>query len=389
MAIYLDHAATTPIDPQVREEMLPFLSESFGNPSSIHQFGREVRQAIDTARQRIATAIGAQRQEIIFTSGGTEADNTALMGVIAPLRALGKNHLITTQVEHHAILDACEYLEQMGTEVTYLPVDSTGRVSLEDVRKAIRPETALVSIMYGNNEVGTIQPIEEIGSFLRQEGILFHSDAVQAFGLEEINVHTLPVDLLSLSSHKIYGPKGVGALYVRQNVMIHPRFFGGSQERKKRAGTENVPGIVGFGKAAMLAVSGRMEERDHLLALRKAFLEELEKKEIEFVVNGNEQYFLPHILNISFPGVHTETMLMNLDLEGIACASGSACTSGTLSVSHVLKAMRLPDRLAHSAIRFSFGKGNTKEQVIQTAEIIARIVQRIIAFRPGEKESLS
>ncbi|WP_044642267.1 cysteine desulfurase family protein [Risungbinella massiliensis] len=379
MAIYLDHAATTPIDPQVREEMLPFLSESFGNPSSIHQFGREVRLAIDTARQRIATAIGAQRQEIIFTSGGTEADNTALMGVIAPLRALGKNHLITTEVEHHAVLDACAYLEQMGTEVTYLPVDSTGRVSLEDVKQAIRPDTALVSIMYGNNEVGTIQPIEEIGSYLRQEGILFHTDAVQAFGLEEMNVRTLPVDLVSLSSHKIYGPKGVGALYVRQNVMLHPRFFGGSQERRKRAGTENVPGIIGFGKAAMLAVSSRMEERSHLLELRKAFLEALEKKEIEFVVNGNQQYFLPHILNISFPGTHTETMLMNLDIEGIACASGSACTSGTLSVSHVLKAMKLPERLMHSAIRFSFGKGNTKEQVIQTAETIARIVQRIIA----------
>lgn len=377
MPIYLDHAATTPIDPRVKEEILPFLSESFGNPSSIHQYGRVVRQAIDTARQRIADAIDAKRQEIIFTSGGTEADNTALLGVMAQQRAEGKNHLITTSIEHHAILDACHYLEKMGIEVTYLPVDSTGRISLQDIQNALRPETALVSIMYGNNEVGTIQPVAEIGQLLKERGILFHIDAVQAFGVEKIDVRELPVDLMSLSSHKIYGPKGAGALYVRQNVLFHPRMFGGTQERKKRPGTENVIGIVGFGKAAMLAEQERERERAHLLALRKAFLQAMENQNIDYVINGNQDHFLPHILNVSFLGMETETLLMNLDLEGIACASGSACTSGTLDVSHVIKAMGLSEEVSKSAIRFSFGRGNTLEEIEKTVETISRLIDRL------------
>lgn len=377
MPIYLDHAATTPIDPRVKEEILPFLSESFGNPSSIHQYGRVVRQAIDTARQRIADAIEAKRQEIIFTSGGTEADNTALLGVMAQQRAEGKNHLITTSIEHHAILDACHYLEKMGIEVTYLPVDSTGRISLQDIQNALRPETALVSIMYGNNEVGTIQPVAEIGQLLKERGILFHIDAVQAFGVEKIDVRELPVDLMSLSSHKIYGPKGAGALYVRQNVLFHPRMFGGTQERKKRPGTENVIGIVGFGKAAMLAEQERERGRAHLLALRKAFLQAMENQNIDYVINGNRDHFLPHILNVSFLGMETETLLMNLDLEGIACASGSACTSGTLDVSHVIKAMGLSEEVSKSAIRFSFGRGNTLEEIEKTVETISRLIDRL------------
>lgn len=380
MAIYLDHAATTPIDPRVREEMLPFLSESFGNPSSMHMYGREVRQAIDTARERIATAIHALPKEIIFTSGGTEADNTALIGVMVDRRKAGKNHLITTQIEHHAILDACHYLEQLGIEVTYLPVDEKGRVSVEEVKRALRPETALVSIMYGNNEVGTIQPIMEIGKFLREKGVTFHTDAVQAFGVEKLDVDVLPVDLMSLSSHKIYGPKGVGALYVRQDIRFYPRMFGGSQERKRRAGTENVIGIVGFGKAAEILQEERESERKHLLELRNSFLKRLTEFDLNYVINGDQEHFLPHILNISFPGVDTEAMLMNLDLEGIACASGSACTSGTLSVSHVLKAMKLPEQRLNSAIRFSFGRSNSIGEIEKAAEIIGNVVKRILAF---------
>lgn len=377
MVIYLDHAATTPIHPEVKQAMLPFLDQYFGNPSSIHQFGREVRHAIDKARVQVAQALNGEPGQLIFTSGGTEADNLALLGVAESMRAMGKNHIITTQIEHHAVLDACRYLEKIGYEVTYLPVDHTGMVHIEDVEKAIRPQTALVSVMFGNNEVGTIQPIKEIGFLTREKGVLFHTDAVQAFGMEEIDMKALPVDLISISSHKINGPKGVGALYMSGKVKLTPRMFGGSQERRRRAGTENVPGIVGFGQAAEIIQRNREENRSKVKKLRHIFIQTLKQNDIEFVVNGHEEKVLPHILNVSFLGTETETLLMNFDLEGIACASGSACTSGTLEVSHVLQAMRIDEALLRSAIRFSFGMGNTEEEIREAANKVAAVVRRL------------
>ncbi|MBI0391425.1 cysteine desulfurase [Thermoactinomyces sp. CICC 24226] len=377
MPIYLDHAATTPIHPKVKEAMLPFLDHAFGNPSSIHQYGREVRSALDRARDQIAQSLNADSSRIVFTSGGTEADNLALFGVMEAERKKGRNHLITSQIEHHAVLDTCHYLERNGFEVTYLPVDSKGLVDLEALKEATRSDTALVSIMYGNNEVGTLQPVREIGEWARERGIFFHTDAVQAFGVEEIDVKTLPVDLVTISSHKINGPKGAGALYFAPEVPLIPRFFGGAQERRRRAGTENVLGIVGFGKAAEIAGQKRREHRAKMEGLRKLFLKELQKRGTRHVINGDPDRSLPHIVNVSFPGTDSETLLMNFDLEGIACASGSACTSGTLEVSHVLKAMNLPDEVTKSAIRFSFGWENTEEEVRQAAQITASVVERL------------
>lgn len=379
MAIYLDHAATTPVDPKVKEAMLPFLMEEFGNPSSIHFFGRKVRQAIDQARDQIARALSADPSQIVFTSGGTEADNLAVIGVAEAQREKGKKHVITSQIEHHAVLDACKHLEKRGFEVTYLPVDRYGMISVDELRKAIRKDTALISIMYGNNEVGTIQPIAQIGELAREHGILFHTDAVQAFGTEELNVQTLPVDLVTISSHKINGPKGVGALYIGKQVRLFPRQFGGNQERRRRAGTENVPGIVGFAKAVELALARKEQVRKHLLMLKETFVNALKEQGIEFVINGHPVHSLPHICNVSFPGTDSETLLMNLDLEQIACSSGSACTSGTLTISHVVKAMTDDLSIARSAIRFSFGKENTREEVIYAAQKVGEIVKRLVS----------
>lgn len=377
MSIYLDHAATTPIHPKVKEAMLPFLEHHFGNPSSIHAYGRSVRQAIDRARDQVAASIGADPGQLIFTSGGTEADNLALIGVATAMREKGKDRVITTTVEHHAILDTCRYLEKIGFQVTYVPVDGYGRVQMEELKRAIDDRTAIISVMYGNNEVGTLQPIEEVGKIARERGIWFHTDAVQALGSEPLDVRRMPVDLLSLSSHKINGPKGVGALYIGQKVPLWPQMHGGMQERRKRAGTENVIGIVGFGQAAELAMANRKEHRDTARRCREAMLATWRREGISFVINGHPDQVLPHVLNVSFPGTETETLLMNLDLEGIACASGSACTSGTLEVSHVLKAMGLPDEVLRSAIRFSFGWGNTVEQVTEAARTVARVVRRL------------
>ncbi|MFC7441378.1 cysteine desulfurase family protein [Laceyella putida] len=378
MAIYLDHAATTPIHPQVKEAMLPYLEGVFGNPSSMHQYGRTVRMAIDQARDQVAYALGAEPSQLVFTSGGTEADNLALLGVAAAYADKGKKHIITSQIEHHAVLDACRYLERNGYDVTYLPVDDTGLVDPDQLRQAIRKETALISIMMANNEIGTIQPIEQIGQVARERGVLFHTDAVQAFGSLEIDVERLPVDLVSVSSHKINGPKGVGALYLSRQVKLVPRAFGGSQERRRRPGTENVLGIVGFAKAVELSQATRVQHMEDMRALRRAFVDELERFQVPFVVNGHPTQMLPHILNISFPGTDSETLLMNFDLEGIACASGSACTSGTLEVSHVLKSMHLPIDRTRSAIRFSFGRGNTVAEIKRAAEITANIVNRLL-----------
>jgi cysteine desulfurase len=377
MAIYLDHAATTPLSPRVLEAMLPYLQGVYGNPSSIHSFGREARMAVDRARLQVARALNAEPGEILFTSGGTEADNLAVIGTALAAREQGKRHIITSTIEHHAVLDACKYLERIGFDVTWLPVDRTGRVNAEEVRRVLRRDTALISVMYGNNETGTLQPVEEIGSIARERGVLFHSDAVQAFGVEDLDVKQLPVDLLTVSAHKINGPKGVGALFIGRNVKLIPRAFGGSQERRRRPGTENVAGIVGFGVAAEMAAENRERHRREMENLRRRMVEGLEREGVEFVVNGHPEQRLPHILNVSFPGVDTETLLMNLDLEGIACASGSACTSGTLEVSHVLKAMSVGDERAHSAIRISFGTGNTEEEIGRAAQTIARVVRRL------------
>jgi cysteine desulfurase len=380
-AIYLDHAASTPLHPSVIAQMLPYWTEIYGNPSSLHAWGRASRSALNDAREILAEILHCAGKEIIWTSGGTESDNLALFGIMRKINppASNRNHIITTQIEHHAVLHSCEQLERHGFEVTYLPVDSQGLVSVDDLAAAIRPETALISIIYGNNEVGTIQPIEGIGRLAHDHGILFHVDAVQCLGTEDLNLSRLPVDLMSLSAHKIQGPKGIGALFCSSRIKLNPQQFGGSQERKRRAGTENIAGAVGFAAAAKLAMSERINKRQHLELLRQTLLTSLKLYlgEAGFVVNGHAEYYLPHILNISFPGIDSETMLINLDLAGIAAASGSACTSGSLEVSHVLKAMGLTDEITASAIRFSFGSTNTEDELVQCAQIIATISNRI------------
>lgn len=376
--IYLDHAATTPMRAEVLEAMLPYFTEKFGNPSSLHAFGRESRIALSRSRDRLAALIGCSPSELLFTSGGTESDNSALFGAAAQY-GTSKKHVITTQVEHHAVLHACGQLERSGYEVTYLPVDETGQVRMEELAAAVRDDTFLISVMYGNNEVGTIQPIARIGELARERGIVFHVDAVQALGLLPIDLSALPVDLMSFSAHKIYGPKGVGALYVSKSVTIPPYLVGGSQERKRRAGTENVAGIVGFAKAAELAIESQADSRRHAELLRQEMIHTF-TRELEagaFVVNGHPTDVLPHILNVSFPGTDTETMLMSLDLEGIAAASGSACTSGSLELSHVLRAMRLREDVMRSAIRFSFGFTQNIEQIRAAAKKTATISRRI------------
>ncbi|MCM3701552.1 cysteine desulfurase family protein [Paenibacillus macerans] len=376
--IYLDHAASTPVHPLVAETMLNVMREQFGNASSVHFYGRAAKRLVNGARDAISSRIGCRPDELVFTSGGTESDNLALFGTAAALKDKGR-HIITTAIEHHAVLHACERLEKDGFEVTYLPADRYGQVHPEQVRGAIRPDTILISVMYGNNEVGTIQPIEEIGQVAREQDIVFHVDAVQALGSIPLSVSGLPVDLMSFSSHKINGPQGVGALYVRKDLVIEPILHGGLQERKRRAGTENMAGIAGFAKAVELVASQREERTAHEAELRRELLNALEERitRERFHVNGHPTEHLSHIVNISFPECDSETMLMNLDMEGIAASSGSACTSGSLEPSHVLEAMHVSEAFLRSAIRFSFGWGNTKEEVVQTAEKIATILERL------------
>lgn len=376
--IYLDHAATTPMHPAVLEAMLPFYNDYFGNPSSTHSFGRAARTALNTARDSIAAALGCAPSTLIFTSGGTESNNMALFGALHALKGQ-KKHVITTTIEHHAVLHPCERLEQLGYEVTYVPVDQTGLIRVEDVEAAIRPDTALISVMYGNNEVGTLLPVREVGELARERGIVFHVDGVQALGKIAIDVSNLPVDLMSLSAHKIHGPKGVGVLYAAPKARLAPYLLGGSQERKRRAGTENVAGIAGFAKAVELAVTNLAELQLNADKLRQIMVSVFQQElgPTGFILNGHPEKRLPHILNVSFPGVSTETLLMSLDIEGIAAASGSACTSGSLEISHVLKAMHLPESVTSSAVRFSFGMGNSKEQIETAAQKTATIVKRL------------
>lgn len=375
--IYLDHAATSPVHPEVVKKMIPYMSEMFGNPSSIHFYGRQTRYTVDEARHICARSINANPNEIIFTSGGTEADNLALLGVARANRSKG-NHIITTQIEHHAILRTCEVLERNGFEVTYLPVDETGRVQISDVQEALTDETILVSIMFGNNEVGTVQPIAEIGELLKGHQAYFHTDAVQAYALTAIDVKNLGIDLLSISAHKINGPKGIGFLYASTQVKIEPLLIGGEQERKRRAGTENVPSIVGLQHAVLLAEEKREQKRAQYEEFKDIMLSFFKKEDIIFKVNGNFEHCLPHVLNVSFIGIDIESFLVNLDLAGIAVSSGSACTAGSIDPSHVLVAMfgKDPGQI-RSSIRFSFGLGNTEEQVEKAASETVKIVKRL------------
>ncbi|KOS24712.1 cysteine desulfurase [Bacillus anthracis] len=375
--IYLDHAATSPTHLEVVEKMIPYMTETFGNPSSIHFYGRQTRHAVDEARRACARSIHANPNEIIFTSGGTEADNLALIGVARANRHKG-NHIITTQIEHHAILHTCELLEREGFDVTYLPVDETGRVQVSDIQKALTEETILVSVMFGNNEVGTMQPIAEIGKLLKEHQAYFHTDAVQAYGLVEINVKEFGIDLLSISAHKINGPKGVGFLYAGTNVKFEPLLIGGEQERKRRAGTENVPSIVGLQHAILLAEKTREQKNAQYEEFKDIMVSVFQNEDITFEVNGNLEYRLPHVLNISFTGMNIEPFLVNLDLAGIAVSSGSACTAGSIDPSHVLVAMFGKDSdQIRSSVRFSFGLGNTKEQIEKAAYETVKIVKRL------------
>ncbi|NPV52829.1 MAG: cysteine desulfurase NifS [Firmicutes bacterium] len=379
--IYLDHAATTPMRPEVLEAMMPYLKDSFGNPSSIHSFGREARKALDDSRDKIAAIIGAKPDEIIFTSGGTEADNTAIKGVAFAKRDKG-NHIITSSIEHHAVLDSCKALERQGFEVTYLPVDQYGLVSPEDVRAAITDRTILISIMHANNEVGTIEPIAEIGRIAREKGIYFHTDAVQTVGHILVNVEDLGVDMLSLSAHKFYGPKGVGVLYVRKGVRVLPFMHGGGQERGRRAGTENAPGIVGMACALELAVKEMEENARRVTALRDALIRGVRERIDHVRVNGHPTERLPGNASFCFEFVEGESILLNLDMKGIAGSSGSACTSGSLEPSHVLLAMGLPHEVAHGSLRLTLGRDNTMEEVQYVLDVLPEIISRLRSMSP-------
>lgn len=381
--IYLDHNATTPIHPEVLDAMMPYLNDKFGNASSIHSFGQETKVAIDKARETVAQALGAKPAEIFFTSGGTESDNLAIKGIAYSHRKKG-NHIVTSKIEHHAVLHTCQFLEKQGSVVTYLPVDQTGMVDPADVEKSITDQTTLVTIMHANNEVGTLQPIQEIGSICKNKGVPFHTDAVQSFGKVPIEVDKLNIDLLSLSGHKVYGPKGTGALYIRKGKRITPLIHGGSHERNRRAGTENVAGIVGLGKATQLAIESMEHEAECLTELRNSLYYRLAESTTGMRMNGHPRQRLPGTLNVSFAGIEGESIVLSLDMKGIAVSSGSACMSGALEPSHVLSAMGLSPELAQGSIRFSLGRENTAEDVDRVVEILPKIIQRLRSMSPLE-----
>lgn len=374
--VYLDHNATTPVRPEVLDAMLPYYREHFGNASSVHGFGRETRSAIDAAREIVAQALCASSDEIYFTSGGTESDNTALKGIAHAYREKG-DHIVTSQIEHHAILHTCHYLEQEGFRVTYLPVDRYGCVDPDDLRRAMTDRTILVSIMHANNEVGTIQPLAELGGIAKERGAYFHTDAVQAFGKVPIDVDAMGIDALSLSGHKIYAPKGVGVLYLRTDVAISALMHGGHHERNRRAGTENVPGIAGLGKATELALQEMDEEGTRLSELRDMLQDRLIQGIERVSLNGHPTGRLSGTLNLSFEGVEGESLILSLDMEGVAVASGSACTAGLSEPSHVLTAMGIPPRQAESSLRFSLGRDNDTEDIEYVADVLPPIVERL------------
>ncbi len=379
--IYLDNAATTRTKPEVAEAMLPYFTEYYGNPSSVYDFAASAKQAVLEAREIIAGSIGAQAREIYFTGCGTEADNWAIKAAADAYRKKG-NHIITSRIEHHAVLHTCEYLEKQGFEITYLDVDENGVVKLEELKKAIRPSTILISIMFANNEIGTIQPIRKIGEIAKEHGILFHTDAVQAYGHLPIQVDDLHIDMMSASGHKINGPKGIGFLYIRTGVKIRSFIHGGAQERKRRAGTENVPGIVGFGKAAQIAFSNMEERACHERELRDYLMERV-MEEIPYTrINGDRVNRLPNNANFAFQFIEGESLLIMLDGKGICGSSGSACTSGSLDPSHVLLAIGLPHEIAHGSLRLTMSEENTKEEMDFVVESIKEIVQRLRNMSP-------
>ena len=379
--VYLDHAATTPTHPEVVKAMLPYFTDAFGNPSSIYSCGQEARGAIEEARTKVAELIGARSEEIIFTSGGTEADNFALKGVAYANENKG-NHIITTPIEHHAVTEVCKFLQRRGFRITYLPVDEYGLVDPQDIKKAITDKTILISVMHANNEVGTVEPIGEIGKVAREAGVYFHTDAVQTVGHIPVNVDELNVDLLSISAHKLYGPKGVGSLYVRKGIKLASLIHGGAQERNRRAGTENVPAIMGFGKAIELAGRAVDKEAERLSYLRDKLIKSLVERIDHIRLNGHPRKRLPNNVNVSVDFVEGESMLLNLDLEGICASTGSACSSASLEPSHVLLALGLPPEQAHGSLRFTLGRENTEEDIERVLEVLPRIVAKLRAMSP-------
>ena len=379
--IYLDNAATTKTAPEVVEAMLPYFTENYGNPSAIYGIGASNKEAIQKARAQIAQVLGAKDNEIYFTAGGSESDNWALKATCEAYKEKGK-HIITTKIEHHAILHTCEYLEKMGYEVSYIDVDENGTVKLDELEAAIRPDTILISVMFANNEIGTIQPIKEIGQIARAHGILFHTDAVQAFGQVPINVDELNIDMLSSSAHKLHGPKGIGFLYIRKGVKIRSFVHGGAQERKRRAGTENVPGIIGYGKAAEMAAENMEEKAAKETQLRDYLIDRV-MAEIPYTkLNGHRTNRLPNNANFSFQFIEGESMLIMLDDKGICGSSGSACTSGSLDPSHVLLAIGLPHEIAHGSLRLTLSEETTKEDIDYTVDNLKQIVARLRSMSP-------
>ena len=379
--IYLDNAATTKTAPEVVEAMLPYFTENYGNPSTIYSLGSTSKKAVNEARRTIADAIGAKQEEIYFTAGGSESDNWALKATAEAYASKGK-HIITTKIEHHAILHTCEYLEKRGFEITYLNVDRDGLIDLEELKAAIRPDTILISVMFANNEIGTIEPIEEIGAIAKERNVLFHTDAVQAFGQVPIDVDKLHIDMLSASGHKLNGPKGIGFLYIRSGLKLRSFIHGGSQERSRRAGTENVPGIVGLGKAVERALRIMDEKTRHEIELRDYLIERVEKEIPYCWVNGHRTKRLPGNVNFSFLYIEGESMLIMLDMKGICASSGSACTSGSLDPSHVLLAIGLKHEEAHGSLRITLSEENTKEQMDFVVDNLKQIVARLRDMSP-------
>ncbi|HET7287154.1 MAG TPA: cysteine desulfurase family protein, partial [Pyrinomonadaceae bacterium] len=380
--VYLDHSATTPVDPRVADAMARAVVETFGNASSVHGFGQQARAAIDRARREVAALIGAKQNEIVFTSGGTEANNLAIRGLCETSAAHGR-HVITSAIEHPSVSGVCTELEKRGWEVTRLPVYQNGIVRIEDVAQALRPDTVLITIMLANNEIGTIQPISEIGSLVRERKHLsLHTDAVQAAGRLPLSVDELGCDLLTMSGHKLYAPKGIGALYVRRGVRLHVQNVGGHQERERRAGTENVPGIIAFGEAAKLAREELVQRSQHDRTLRDRFEAQVRDRISDVVMNGDREQRLSHLSNISFRFIEGEGLLINLDLEGVAVSTGSACSSGTLEPSPVIRALGVDDELARGSIRFSFGKDNTESEVDYAVAVLTRAVERLRMLSP-------
>lgn len=385
--IYFDHAATTAVRKEVLNEMLPCFSENYGNSSSIYEIARTSKKLIDKARQQVATAIGSEAKEIYFTAGGSESDNWAIKGIAEAYSQKG-NHIITSVIEHHAVLHTCEYLEKKGYEITYLPVDEDGKINIDDLEKAIKPTTILITIMFANNEIGTVQPVKEIGEIAKKHNVIFHTDAVQAVGHIPINVKDMNIDMLSLSAHKMYGPKGVGALYIRKGIKLKSYIHGGAQERGLRAGTENVPGIVGLGKAIEMMTSEMEQENKRLIILRDRIIDGIQKEIPYTKLNGHRTDRLPANANISFEFIEGESILLLLDMNGIAASSGSACTSGSLDPSHVLLAIGLPHEKAHGSLRLTLGIENTEEDVNKLLEVLPNVVKRLRDMSPLYEEFL-